>query len=80
MVLSMVIFVIILCKAWELYVEEDRALAMEKRILPSMEGRRDGHNHGQNLGGREVRGPGVESVVVHLIGVGGRTQGRIGSS
>lgn len=56
-VLNIVILVIILCRAWELYVEEDRVLAMAERILPIMEGRRDGCNCGRNLevGGLEER-------------------------
>lgn len=37
-VLSIVNLVFILCRDGELYVEEDKALVMVERILPSMEG------------------------------------------
>jgi len=74
-ILGIVIVVIILCRAWELYREEDRALVMVERILPAMEGSRDGHNHGQNLGGRGVGGPIFDSVIVHLNGFEGEDLG-----
>ena len=64
MVLGIVIQVFILCRAWEIQAEEDWELAMAERILPSMEGSRDGCNHGQNYGGRGARGMGVDSVAV----------------
>lgn len=74
-VLGFVLLVIILCSVWELYAEEDRALAMEERILHAMEGRQDGHNCGRNLGGMGDGGPGVDSVAVHLNGVRGEDLG-----
>ena len=70
-VLDIVILVIILCRAWELYTKEDRDLEMVERILPTMDGCRDGCSRGRNLGGRGAGGPGVDSVVVHLNGVRG---------
>ena len=38
-VLSIFILVIILCRAWEIYLEEDKALAIAERILSTMGGR-----------------------------------------
>ena len=71
MVLSIVILVIIMCRAWEIYAEEDMALAIAERILPAMGGHRDGRNCGQNLGGGGAGGPVVDSAAVHLKCVGG---------
>ena len=51
-VFGLVLLLIILYSIWELFVEDDKALAMAKRNLPAMECHRDECNHGQNLGGR----------------------------
>lgn len=70
MVLGIVVLAIIMFSAWKLCAKENMALLMTERILPSMEGHRDGNNHGQNLGGRGAGGLGVDSIVVHLNGDG----------
>ena len=70
-VLGIVILVFILCRAWEIHVEEDLSLVIAERILLAMEGSRDGRNRGRNIGGRGVGGLGVDSVAMQLNGVGG---------
>ena len=67
-----------LCRAGEIQAGEDWALAMAKRILPAMEGGRDGRNRGRNGGGRGAGGLGVDRATEQLNGDGGRIQGRNG--